>query len=218
MKKSLHLPLLIIALFASLGCEKPEDRPCSDSTHVRTVPTFFYDYIFQDTSQWIYTSAIDSMLDTVTMWNLTRSWYEWETAGGTGNMTGGCPTVRYEEEQYVMWFHSTRSGDFYESIIRERIYRSGRDGGIALWEGAVGSTLEQAIIEAVHDSMVIHGHTFEHVTQVWTIVGSVVEPGLLTLYYCPDVGVVRTDVRWGDSLYNRLDLLDWNVKTYAKQW
>lgn len=216
MKKSCNFWLLTIALLVSLGCEKPEDHPCNNEPHEVLVPSFFHDYIFQDTSWWIYTSSIDSTLDTVSMWSMTHSYYEWETSGGTGNMTHGCPTIYYKEEQYRMQFHGTRSGDFSESIIRNQLRRSGADGGAALWDGAVGSTLDQAIIEAFHDSLEIHGHLFENVTQVYTVVGSSWEPGLLRLYYCPDVGVVRTDVRWGDSLYNRLDLLDWEVKPFSE--
>lgn len=215
--KRVFIPLLCLTCFFA-ACEKPDDRPCYREPSVTQVPAFFYDYIFRDSSQWIYTSSIDTTMDTVTMWDMTHGFYEWESAGGTSNMTGGCPTLYYKEEQFNMRFHGTRSGDYTERIIRERVFRSGEPGGTSLFEGSVGQSLDQCIIEAVHDTLVVHGHVFENVIQVYTTVGAISEPGVLALYYCPEVGVVRTDVRWGSTVYNRLDLIEWHVTPYSKQW
>ena len=65
MKTTRYFLCSLLFCLAYWGCEKPDDRPCSGEPHVTKVPAFFYDYIFRDSSTWIYNSSIDSTLDTV---------------------------------------------------------------------------------------------------------------------------------------------------------
>ncbi len=203
----------LLILFA--GCKKDEEwGPCDNTPRYVPLNPVLAAYVFGDSSQWIYQRSIDSIADTVTLRSAERMIYAWESVGGTGNMTHGCPRTYYEEEQFTLHYESSLTGSYSDAISRDQINRIGSPRGIIYWIGQVGQIRQDFYIEAVRDTMTIGTNRFNNITQALTPVAMDGEWGTLRLYYSPGFGIVRKEILRGDSIYDTYDLVDWQIRPY----
>jgi len=206
------LPLLFVLVLVA-GCKKPDFEPCDNEPNYIPLNTALVPYIFADSSQWIYDRSIDSLTDTVTLRSAARTVYAWSSRGGTANMTGGCSSY-FEEERFSLFYFSSIDGGYWQNTRSDEIWLTGNPPGLAFWGGQVGQSRRGVEIEAIHNSLRVGANSFSNVIQVHTNVGATGEAGIYRFYYCPNIGIVRKEVMYGDSVHNTYDLVEWHVQPY----
>jgi hypothetical protein len=203
----------LVTLFTA--CKKDDEpRPPCPQPAFRKIGPALKDYLFDTGSWWIYQNELDSTYDTLTMRSFIATTYSDAVIGGTGNQTGGCPSTTYEGEMFIsMYLGTGYHEEFTEYIRNDIITRGGPYTGHVFFPGTAGQSSTTAHIEAVHDSLVIGGHTFYHVTQVR--LSGTNEPWWPTrLFYAPNVGVIRKEFDYPASTVPFMNLVDWQVTMY----
>lgn len=179
------LVILPFAILTACHCDKQEV--------IYSAGSQMYDYVFRDSSVWIYRNISTNVEDTVTLFRLDRTFFGLDTSDK-------CIDLKKEVFYLNQKSSYTPDKEFYFFIDKNGIRLNG-DGDFPL----MGQQLQNIATDITDSStgavyiqtlpfLIVEGHYTYNVKKVVILDKSDMYPSGTYLYWSPDIGIVRKEI------------------------